>query len=147
MSASGTGQTFFQLVPFTTLCRTRLLTMSTLPFVHAYTLTVPGLSRCSISCPFPDPLLQQQDFCLLRHGSSQLRTSVNLFQPVRQTCRNMLYYVFQHDTNFVRCDILPPHASIFSVELSAILLALRTQYSLHVGRFAIFCDYTAVLCN
>lgn len=46
---------------------------------------------------------------------------------------------------FTRCDSLPPYASIFTAELSAILLALRSLYPLQVGRYVIYCDSTAAL--
>lgn len=38
-----------------------------------------------------------------------------------------------------------PYASIFTVELSAILLALHVLYPLEVGRYEIFYDSTAAL--
>lgn len=48
-------------------------------------------------------------------------------------------------TDFTRCGTLPAFSSIFTAELSAIILALRTIYPLQVGRYVIFSDSRAAL--
>ena len=47
--------------------------------------------------------------------------------------------------DFTRCGSLPPYTSIFTSELTAILLPLSTLYPLQVEKHVIFCDSMAAL--